>query len=84
MMRVLQRHHQLAHAEPAPTHVEQRIDHELAGTVIRDLAAAIDLHQRNVARREHVLACRIHAEREDRRMLEKPDFIARLAARAAR
>jgi hypothetical protein len=75
---VLESHHELPHAERATADVEQRIDDELTGAVIRDLAAAIDLHQRNVAGRQHVLGRGVHAEREHRRMFEKPDFVGGL------
>ena len=56
MTAALERRHEIAHAELRATQVDQRIDDELAGPVIGDLAAAIDLHDRNVAGREHVLA----------------------------
>ncbi len=71
-----------AHAEPGAAEVEQRIDHELARAVIGHLSAAIDLHHRDVAGREHVLGTRVHAEREDRRMLEEPDLVAASRVRA--
>ena len=40
--------------------------------------AAIVLHDRDVARREQVLAIRTHPEREDRRMLDEPDLVRRV------
>src|SRR4029079_13325221 len=67
-----------AHTEAEPVEVEQRVDHELTRTVIRHLPAAIYVHDRDIARREHVLRARIHAEREHRRVLEKPELVGRL------
>src|SRR3546814_1580056 len=55
--------------------VEQKIPHQLAGAVIRDLAAAIGLHDRDVAWRQQVFGLAGLALREDRRMFEQPEFI---------
>ena len=53
--RVLERLHELARRQRAALEIQQNVRHELAGAVIRDLAAAVDLHDRNVARREQWL-----------------------------
>ena len=65
-----ERGHEVAHAEPRALQVDQWIQHELPGTVIRDLAATVDLHDRYVAGREHVRAIRVESEREDRPVFE--------------
>jgi hypothetical protein len=36
--------HQAAHRVGAPAQVEQQVDHHLAGAVVGDLAATVDLH----------------------------------------
>jgi hypothetical protein len=73
-----QRRDEIANAKTRTTQVDERIHHELAGPVIRDLPAAIDLHNGNVTRREHVRGARIHAQRVHRRMLEEPDLVGRV------
>src|SRR6185295_18049751 len=65
-----QRGDEVAHAEPRAADVDEWIDHELAGAVIGDLPAAIDLHDGNVAGREHVAGVAVQTLREHRRMLE--------------
>ena len=74
----------VADAEAGALQVDERIHHQLPGAVIGHLAAAIDLHHGNVAGREQVRAARVHAEREHRRMLEKPDLVGVSARRARR
>ena len=56
--------------------IEQQVRDELAGTVIGDLAAAIDLEHRNAVVAQQVLAPAGEPERVDRRMLGEPDFVA--------
>ena len=46
----LERRHQLPHAQPAALQIDERINHELARSVVGDLPATIDLDHRNVAR----------------------------------
>src|ERR1019366_3178623 len=75
----LKRAYQRAHAQARALQVNERIDDELSGPVIGDLATAIDLQHGNVAGREQVGAACVHAEREDRRVLEKPDLIRAFA-----
>ena len=69
-----------ARRQREPLQIEQHVDDELARAVIRHLAAAIDLHDRNIAGREHVAAVRAHSEREDGRMLDEPNLVARRRA----
>src|SRR5437879_6399350 len=69
--------YQVAYAESRPPQVDQWVHHELPWAVVGYLAAAVDVHDWNIARRQHVSRARVHAKREHRRMLEKPDFIGR-------
>src|ERR1700676_2832678 len=46
---IFERDHQFAHAQAPAPQINERIDHELAGAVIRHLTAAVDLHDRDVA-----------------------------------
>ena len=74
--RLLHQTHQRAHREAAPLHVEQQINHDLAGTVVGDLPAAVDAYHRDAvvdARQMFVLAG--EPQRVDRRMFEQPDFV---------
>ena len=66
---------QIAHAKSCTAQVNERIDHELPGAVVGHLPAAIDLHHRDVTRREQVGGIRVHAQCEDRLVLEHPEFI---------
>jgi hypothetical protein len=50
--RLLDAVHQLAHEESGASQVDQRVDHDLARSVVGDLAAAIGRHHRN-GRRWH-------------------------------
>ena len=52
---VLERLHELARRQRAPLEIQHDVRHELAGAVIRDLPAAVDLHDGNVAGREQWL-----------------------------
>ena len=74
---LFQRSYQRAHANIGTANVDQRVDHELAGPVKRNLAAAIDLHDRNVSGREQMFLARIEAERENRWVFAEPDFVRR-------
>src|SRR5204863_8495439 len=70
--------------EAAPCEVDERVEHELPGTVIRDLAAALGLEHGNPVRHARpVRPVGGEAERVDRRMLEEPELIggARIAPR---
>ena len=49
---LLQRSDQRPNPNAGSLDVDQCIDHELPGTVIRDLPTAIDLDDRNITRRE--------------------------------
>ena len=63
--------------QSSPLHIDQRIHHELARSVIGNLSATIHVHYRNVSGSKDVFASSIQAEREDRRMLQKPDLVRR-------
>ena len=57
-----------------------RVGHELAGAVIGDVAAALDLDDRDVAGREHVLLrLAPAAEREHVRVLDDDQRVGRFA-----
>src|SRR6476619_5497046 len=62
----------LAHAQFQPAQVEQRIRDDLPGAVIRDLAAAIEGDDRDLAGREHVFGFAGLAEGEHRLVLDQP------------
>ena len=82
--RILERDDELAHADAAAAQVDQRIDDELPRAVVGHLPAAVDADHRDVAGREQVLGPAVQALREDRRVLEEPDFVRRLVRRARR
>src|SRR5207248_329221 len=71
----LERRDVSADAEAHAREINQRVDDELSRSVIGHLAAAVDLHHRNLARGDEVRAARIEPEGEDRRVLEKPDLV---------
>ena len=54
--RLFQGGDQIAHAKACTAQVDERIDHELPRAVVGDMPAAIDLHHRDVTRREQVSA----------------------------
>jgi hypothetical protein len=74
--------HQLLHPDTHAPQVEEHVCDRLPGTVKGDLPAAVGAHDRDVARGEHVFGPAGEPEREDRRMLEKPDLVG--SPRAAR
>jgi hypothetical protein len=78
--RLLDAIHQAAHLELAPAQVEQQIDHDLAGAVVSDLAAAVDLHHRDADVTQQVFRLAREALREYRRMLAEPEFVGRVGA----
>jgi hypothetical protein len=73
--RALQQHHQVAHTQAIAAQVEQHVQHQLAGTVIGDLSAAIGLHDGNVAGGQHMAGIRCHAQRENGWMLQQPGLV---------
>jgi hypothetical protein len=66
-------------AEFGPFQIDEGIDHELAGAVIGNLAATVDLNDRDVSGRQQMLAAGIEAERKNRRMFRKPDLVGGIA-----
>src|SRR5690349_6752222 len=70
--------HEVTHAEAGAADVDEWIDDELAGAMVGHLPAAIDLHHRDVAGREHVARVAVQPLREHRRMLEQPDLVRRV------
>jgi hypothetical protein len=65
-----------ADTEGAPAQVEHQVRNELAGAVIRDLAAAVDAHYRDaVVHARQVFRLARDAQRVHRRMLEQPDLV---------
>ena len=63
-------------AAPAPQ-VEHRVNDALAGAVIGDLAASIDLHHGNITRRKQVFLRRVQTQGKDRRVFAVPDLVRR-------
>ncbi len=74
---MLERRDQVANAEPGAPQVDERVDHELAGAVVGDLAATVDLHDRDVPRREQVFRRSIQAQRKNAFVLREPDLVRR-------
>jgi hypothetical protein len=72
--------HQAAHLELAPAQVEQQVDHDLAGAVVGDLAAAVDLHHRDADVAQQVFRLARQALGEYRRMFAEPEFVGRVGA----
>src|SRR5690606_609064 len=64
--------------ERKPAQVDENVSDDLTRAVIRHLPAPVDLHDRDIAGREHVRAVRVQSEREDRRMLDEPDLVGGL------
>jgi hypothetical protein len=75
--RLLQAADEFAHLEAAPGKVEQRIDDDLAGAVVGNLSAAVDLDQRNAVIDKPVFRPACLPEGVNRRMLAEPQFIQR-------
>src|SRR5262245_19661566 len=73
--RLLEQRHELLHPDAAARKIDQGVDDELAGTVIRDIAAAVRLDHGNAVRHRPVLGAL--AQRVDRRMLKEPELIGR-------
>lgn len=74
---LLERRHELAHADAGALEVDQRVDHEDAGAMVGDLAAAIDLYDRDIAGRKHVFLARVQAQGKYGRVLAEPGRIGR-------
>ena len=79
-----------ANEQAAIVQGDDRVRHELAGTVVRDLAAALDADHRDAAGLELVGAGQdvgriaVAPERQDRRVLEQEEPVADRARRPAR
>ena len=58
-----------------PAQVDQRVRDELAGTVVGDLSAAVDVHDGNAVVAPQVLAPARQSQRVDGRMLGEPDLV---------
>jgi biotin carboxyl carrier protein len=77
----LQRRDEGAHVAPRAGQVEHHIGHPLAGAVIGELAAAAAGEHRQAARVEQVFRLGRDAGGVERRVLQQPDQLARLARR---
>ena len=71
--RLLEKVHELAHLDAATPQVDKGVDHELAGPVIGDVAAAVGLHERDGIVERRMLGAL--PQRVDRRMLEQPQLV---------
>ncbi|MNG96147.1 hypothetical protein D3C79_552040 [compost metagenome] len=71
--------HQFAHRELAAAHVHQHVEHQLAGTVIGHLAAAIALHHRDVTGGEQMLGLAGLALGVDGVVLHHPELVRGIA-----
>ncbi len=76
--------YQLAHRQLAAAHVHQYVEHQLAGTVIGHLAAAIALHHRNVAGGEQVFGLAGLPLGVDGVVLHHPELVRGVAGTAVR
>ena len=72
---LLQGGYEVANADLFPPNVDQRVNHQDAGAVVGHLAATVDLHYRDVPRREQVLSRGIETQREHGRVFAEPDFV---------
>ena len=64
------RRNQVPHSQMSPPHIDQWINHQLAGAVIGHLATAIDPHHRDPTRIEHVPGIGIEPQCVNRFVLE--------------
>src|SRR5206468_3526493 len=71
--RLLQQPDEALHLDAASREVDERVEDELPGTVIGDLAAAVRAHYGNRVR--HARRPGALPERVNRRMLEQPDLV---------
>src|SRR5690349_22060931 len=69
----------LADAETRAPEVEQKIDHELPGTMIGHLAAAIDLQDGNAVVAKQMFPPACESQRIDRFVLGQPELVAGVA-----
>lgn len=74
---LLDRVDQFADLDLQPLQVEQEVDDDLAGTMVGDLAATVDLDDGDADIVQDVLALAGLAQREHRRMLDDPQFVGR-------
>jgi len=73
--RLLERRDEIPHTEPGASQIDEWIDDQLPGPVIRHLTATIGAHHRDLTRRKHVRRVGVHAEGEHRLVLDHPNFI---------
>src|SRR5260221_14663730 len=69
----LSRSAEALHLDAAPREIDQRLQHDLAGSVVRDLPASVAAHDRNAA--IHGDGGRALPQRVDGRMLKHPDLV---------
>jgi hypothetical protein len=72
---LFQGRHQRSHPHGGSPKVEQRVDHELARPVKRNLTAAVNPYDRDVAGREQVFLAGVQTHGKYRRVFREPDFI---------
>ncbi len=75
---------QFAHLDFQPGQVEQQVDHDLAGAVVGDLAATVDLDDGDADIFKDMFGLAGLAERVDRRVLDDPQFVGRFGRAAGR
>jgi hypothetical protein len=75
--RLLNGDNQLAYLDFQSAQVEQQIDHDLARAVVSDLAAAVDLDDRDADILQNVFRLAGLTERVNRRMFDDPQFVGR-------
>src|SRR4051812_15757277 len=80
--RLLEQPDEALHLDAAARKVDERVDHDLAWTVIRDVAAAIGAHHRDAAWHQDFNGAL--AKRVDRWVLEQPEFIRGVLVALAR
>ena len=60
--------------------VQQRVGHQLAGTVVGDLSPPVDFQDRDISGIEDVRRVTVESQRIDGGMLDEPDFIPGIRA----
>src|SRR5262249_20415745 len=80
--RLLEQPDEALHPDAAPRKVHQRVEHDLAGAMVGDVAAAVAAHHGNAVR--HAARGRALPQRIDGRVLDQPQLVGRFVAAPAR
>src|SRR3989338_8894905 len=72
---------QFTHTNAAAAHIQQQVSHQLARTVVSNLTTAIDLHHRNIPRKQHMLGLAGLTLSKYGGVFEQTDFDRRISAK---